>query len=442
MKKVALYGRVSTEEQKIHGLSIVAQKQTLNKYCEEKGYTNIEEYFDEGVSANAMKKRKQFQRLLDDCRAGRVELILFTKLDRWFRSVAKYHLIQKELEDLGVSWIAVNEPSFETVTAIGRGKINFYLTTAQIEVDRTAERVKDIFKYKESQGHVLSKLPLGYKVGDDKKPAIDEETVDVAKFILNEYEKVQSTRQLAIQVHEKFRVELSGLTVTRILRNKRYTGHYRGKPEYFPPLITMGQYDRNQELLKRNIKVTPTAEGKNRTYLFTGLLKCRICGRKMGCCPTRLNGKDILQYRCPKAYNSGLCSNTKTIAERKLEKLMLERLKGQIDSFRIQAEISPVEDEQPQIDLDELRDELHRLSVMYQKRRISDEYYEAECLRIESLFTKSALATPPLEVDVVLSPDFDDLYARFTKEEKRYFWRSIIDYIEIYGREIDPHFLV
>lgn len=442
MKKIALYGRVSTEEQKIHGLSIVAQKQTLHKYCEEKGYTNIEEYFDEGVSANAMKKRKQFQRLLEDCRAGRVKLILFTKLDRWFRSVAKYHLIQKELEDLGVHWMAVNEPAFETVTAMGRGNINFYLTTAQIEVDRTAERVKDIFKYKESQGHVLTRLPLGYKVGEDKKPTIDEDTVEVAKFILHEYENIQSIRQLTVRIREEFGVDVTGITVTRILRNKRYTGHYRGKPEYFPQLISMAQYDKNQELLKRNVKVRQTADGKNRIYLFSSLLKCRTCGRKMGSCPNKVKGQDVLTYRCYNAYNSGQCSNTKTITERKLERLMLARLKGQIDSFRIQAEISPVEDDQPQIDLDELRDELQRLSVMYQKRRISAEYYEAECERIESLFTKATLTVPPLEVETVLSPDFDELYARFTREEKRYFWRSIIDYIEIYGREIDPHFLV
>lgn len=442
MKKVALYGRVSTEEQKIHGLSIVAQKQTLHKYCEEKGYTNIEEYFDEGVSANAMKKRKQFQRLLEDCRAGRIELILFTKLDRWFRSVAKYHLIQKELEDLGVSWIAVNEPSFETVTALGRGNINFYLTTAQIEVDRTAERVKDIFKYKESQGHVFSQLPIGYKIGPDKKPAIDEETIDVAKYVLTEYEKVQSTRQIAIQVQEKFGFEISGITVSRILRNKRYTGHYRGKPEYFPQLITMTQYNKHQELLKRNIKLTKTADGKNRLYLFSGLLKCKFCGRRMGCVANKSGGKEYLSYRCYNAYSNATCSNRKTITEGRLEMIMLDHLKSQTNAFRIQAEISPIENETPKIDLDELRDELQRLSMMYQKRRISTEYYESECERIEALFTKDTLSAPPLEVETVLSPDFDDLYERFTREEKRYFWRSIIDYVIIYGREIDPHFLV
>ena len=441
MKKIALYGRVSTEEQKIHGLSIVAQKQTLHKYCEEKGHTNIEEYFDEGVSANAMKKRKQFQRLLEDCRAGKVELILFTKLDRWFRSVAKYHLIQKELEDLGVSWIAVNEPAFETVTAMGRGNINFYLTTAQIEVDRTAERVKDIFKYKLSQGHAITSVPIGYKIGDDKKPAINENTVDIAKFILLEYEKLQSIKQIVLGVHEKFGIEISNYMVSKTLRNKRYTGYYRGYPDYFPALITMAQYDKNQDILKKNIKMSRTSDGRNRVYLFTGLLKCRICGCSLSSNAYKVKGVDKLGYRCNKAYATGLCSNNRTIRENKLEKLLLARLKSQIDSFRIQTELSPVKDE-PDIDLDELKEELQRLSIMYQKRRISSDYYESECERIEKLFTKAALTKPSIEVDVILAPDFEDLYARFTKEERRYFWRSIIDYIDIYGSDFEPHFLV
>lgn len=442
MKKVALYGRVSTEEQKVHGLSIVAQQQALREYCKEKGYTNTEEYFDEGVSANAMKKRKAMQRLLDDCRTGKIELIIFTKLDRWFRSVAKYHLIQKELEDLRVHWKAIHEPMFETVTAMGRANINFYLTTAQMEVDRTAERVKDIFRYKISQGHALTNMPLGYKIGDDKKPVIDKSTIDIAKFILLDYEKIQSIRLMVRQIYDKYGLEVSNKTITGALRNKRYTGYYRGFPNYFPPIISMAQYDKNQELLKRNIRIINTADGRNRTYIFSGILKCQKCGCNMGSNTYKVRGQDIYGYRCYKAYTSGRCVNTKTIRESKLERLMLERLKQQINSIKIQAEISPIKPEEPQIDLEELKDELQRLNVMYQKRRITEEYYEAECERIESLFTKATLSAPPLEVETVLAPDFDELYAKFTKEERRFFWRSVVDYVEIYGREIDPHFLV
>lgn len=440
MKKVGIYSRVSTDEQRLRGLSIQAQQQALREYCEREGYTDVTEYSDEGISANAMTKRKAMKRLLDDCRAGKIELILFTKLDRWFRSVAKYHFIQKELEELGVAWMAIHEPTFETVTAMGRANINFYLTTAQMEVDRAAERVKDIFKYKVSQGHALTKLPLGYKIGEDKKPAIDEDTVDMAKYILLEYEKVQSKRRIVQGLKEKFNVEVSDHLVATSLRNKRYTGMFRGNPDYFPKLITSAQYERNLELLKRNIKERKTKDGRNRVYIFSGVLRCTMCKRRLAVHCNRKRDEQY-SYRCARHSNTGLCPNNRIISENRVERILLEKLKEDLSQFRIQAEITP-RDEEPEIDVEELRDELQRLSMMYQKRRIDLEYYEAECERIESLFTKAALTKPSIEMDMILSPDFEDTYLTFTREEKRYFWRSILDYADVLGPEIEPHFLV
>lgn len=441
MKRVGIYSRVSTEEQRDRGLSIVAQEQALREYCEKEGYTNVTEYSDEGISANAMKKRKGMQRLLDDCRAGKIDLILFTKLDRWFRSVAKYHFIQKELEDLGVAWLAIHEPTFETVTAMGRANINFYLTTAQMEVDRTAERVKSVFQYKISKGQALTKMPIGYKIGDDKKPAIDEDEIELAKYILLEYEKTQAIKNIVSGVEERFNVVISPNTVSAMLRNKRYTGYWRGNPNYFPQILTMAQYERNQVILKRNIKRYETKRGEPRVYLFTGLLRCYKCKRRLGANCATVKGVDKLSYRCSYHSTSGLCDNNKTVRESILEQIFLEKIKSDLSSFRIQTEITPREEE-PEIDVEELQEELQRLNIMYQKKRISLEYYEEECERIESLFTKSAISQPSIEMDVILSPDFDETYLLFTKEEKRYFWRSVIDQVYVNGREVDIHFLM
>lgn len=323
MKKVALYGRVSTEEQKLHGLSIAAQKQTLHKYCEDNGYTNIEEYFDEGVSASAMKKRKQFQRLLEDCRAGKIELILFTKLDRWFRHVGKYHVIQDELSSLGVPWKAVLEPLFETITAIGKGHINFYLTTAQIEVDRTSERIMDINKYKISQGQVLTgSIPFGYKIDPKtRKPIIDEETVHISRYILENYERVQSKRKMMREVYAKFGVPVNYNKVSEILKNKKYTGLYRGIPDFFPPIISVAQYEKNQEIVKRNVKEYYPRTGANKehkVYIFSGLLKCAECGSMLGGTYSGMykNPADgaKLFYRCQNHFrNAERCENNKVI---------------------------------------------------------------------------------------------------------------------------------
>ena len=95
MKRAALYVRVSTQEQKNSGLSVDSQIDALEKYCEEQGYTVAGIYNDAGISARKKyTKRPALLQLLDDCRQCKIDIILFTRLDRWFRAVAGYYEVQ------------------------------------------------------------------------------------------------------------------------------------------------------------------------------------------------------------------------------------------------------------------------------------------------------------------------------------------------------------
>ena len=80
-KRAALYIRVSTEEQAKHGYSLTEQAHDLRQYAEQHGYIIIGIYADEGISARkALSRRKALQRLLDDVRAGVVNIIIFKAL--------------------------------------------------------------------------------------------------------------------------------------------------------------------------------------------------------------------------------------------------------------------------------------------------------------------------------------------------------------------------
>lgn len=107
-KRVALYVRVSTQEQKKHGLSVDSQITALKEYCTKKKYTVVDVYSDAGISARKKyTKRPELLRLLGDCEQKKIDLILFTKLDRWFRSVADYYEVQSILEKVKVPWKAI-----------------------------------------------------------------------------------------------------------------------------------------------------------------------------------------------------------------------------------------------------------------------------------------------------------------------------------------------
>jgi DNA invertase Pin-like site-specific DNA recombinase len=113
MIRAGLYIRVSTDEQALHGLSLDSQREALTAYAKEHNMQIVDIYADEGITARkALNKRLQFQRLISDVKAGKIDLILVTKLDRWFRNIKDYHNTQEILESI----TATGEPSMRTMT--------------------------------------------------------------------------------------------------------------------------------------------------------------------------------------------------------------------------------------------------------------------------------------------------------------------------------------
>ncbi len=108
MLRVALYIRVSTEEQAKFGISLAAQEDYLVRYANEQGYKIVKIYRDEGCSARKpVSKRPVMLELLEDVKAKKFDRVLITKFDRWSRNVREYHNVQAILDANGVTWQAV-----------------------------------------------------------------------------------------------------------------------------------------------------------------------------------------------------------------------------------------------------------------------------------------------------------------------------------------------
>ncbi len=120
--RVACYVRVSHQEQKLHGISLDAQRDKLREYAEKHGLKIVEWYEDEGISGRKLiKHRPALQRMLKDAQADKFDRILFIKLDRFFRSVAEYHECMKMIEP--VVWTATEE-RYDLASANGRAFVN------------------------------------------------------------------------------------------------------------------------------------------------------------------------------------------------------------------------------------------------------------------------------------------------------------------------------
>ena len=167
--KVALYLRVSSDEQKKEGLSVEAQERKLRSYCGYKEWEIYKTYKDEGISAKSIKGRKSFIELLKDAKEKKFSAILITKLDRAFRNVKEALITLEELKKEEIDFISISE-DFDTTTAMG--KFFFLITSgfAELERNMTSDRVKDILRDKFERGIVVGKIPFGYDpIYKDKK---------------------------------------------------------------------------------------------------------------------------------------------------------------------------------------------------------------------------------------------------------------------------------
>lgn len=174
--RVVKYIRCSHDDQVLHGDTLEAQDLILEDFIKVNRMILVDTFIDEALTARKkFNKRKEFVRLLDGVKAHAFDLIIFTKLDRWFRNIGDYHKIQEILEANGVQWKAVTE-NYDTTTTNGRLHINIRLSVAQDECDRDSDRIKDVFAYKlKNKTYVSGSLPRGLKLDAEKHIIIDPE---------------------------------------------------------------------------------------------------------------------------------------------------------------------------------------------------------------------------------------------------------------------------
>lgn len=433
MKRVALYMRVSTDRQAQEGDSIPAQRNALQKYVRERPEMVIAgEYIDGGISGTKAD-RDELQRLLDDVRERKIDQILFTKLDRWFRSVRHYTATQELLDQYGVTWTAIWEAMYDTSTPSGRLIVNQMQSIAQYEAENTSLRIRQVFAYKLSKNEVTSgKQPFGFSIVNKHiVPNADAETVRKVFLYYSQTGNLYQTRSYAASIGYDRHLK----PLKQMLQNRKYIGEYKGNPDYCPAVVDRNLFFDVQRKLDMNVKESTTV-----TYVFSGLIRCGICGRRMSGRHTKWTSKEGVTricsyYRCPGVYVNWKkdCENRHTPSEKKVEEFLLENIKSAAKSYVATIESAAPQDNTRRIE--ELKKKLSRLTDLYVESYISmDEYtrrkdeYTRELSALEDK-EKRAVRSP---VSTIISFDFDSMYKSFTKEEKRLFWRNMLSSISVY----------
>ena len=250
--RCAIYTRVSTDqglEQDFNSLD--AQYDASQAYTRSQahaGWTLIRAKYDDGGFSGGNTDRPALQRLLDDVRAGKVDVIVVYKVDRLTRSLADFAKLVELFDRHGVSFVSVTQ-QFNTTTSMGRLTLNVLLSFAQFEREVTSERIRDKIAASKRKGlWVGGMAPLGYDTRD-RQITVNKAEAESVQIIFRSYLRLGSLNLLIADLRKrgivsKLRTLKSGHTVggiphtrgplAHILRNRFYIGEVVFKGDTLP----------------------------------------------------------------------------------------------------------------------------------------------------------------------------------------------------------------
>src|SRR5437879_1042275 len=250
--RCAIYTRVSTEyglDQEFNSLD--AQYDAASAYIKSQahaGWTLIRSRYDDGGYSGGSTDRPDLQRLLDDIRSRKLDVIVVYKVDRLTRSLADFAKLVELFDAHGVSFVSVTQ-QFNTTTSMGRLTLNVLLSFAQFEREVTSERIRDKIAASKRKGLWVGGIaPLGYETKDRKIVVVEEEAERV-RTIFRRYLELSSLNLLMADLRErgivtKVRSLKTGRTIGGIpfargplahfLRNRFYIGEVAFKGEVLP----------------------------------------------------------------------------------------------------------------------------------------------------------------------------------------------------------------
>ena len=334
-KRAALYARFSSDNQRSE--SIDAQLRAMRKYCEQHGYVVVKTYTDEAKSATT-DRRPAFQQMIADSHERIFDILLVHKLDRFARNRYDSAVYKRELKKNGVTVCSVLEnlddsPESIMMESVLEGMSEYYSQNLAREVMKGMRETALQCK------HTGGKPPLGYDVDPvSKRLVINEQEAETVRLIFSMYGEGQGYSPILTALHEKGCKTKNGKDFQKnslysILTNPKYQGMFvfnrsaakdgngcRNTHQYkadediitveggCPQIVDTYIYNKVQERMRGN-KHTGGRKNAKTSYLLSGKVRCKECGRAMvgNTRPGGRNGQPYSTYRCPS--KSFACSN-------------------------------------------------------------------------------------------------------------------------------------
>lgn len=336
-KRVVIYARFSSDMQREE--SIDAQIRACKEWAEREGYEVIAIYHDEAMTAKN-DNRDDFQRMIADAFAGKFDIIVVHKFNRFARNKYDSVLYKKRLADVGIKVVSATQkiddtPEGKMMEGFLEAIDEYYSANLGLEVTKG---LKENAHNGRSTGGTA---PLGFVYDSEGKLREDKGTSYIVRTIYNMYLDGFSMEGIANYLTVKgYRgrrgKEFVANSISKILKNERYTGTYLytiGNEEFktennHDVIIDKDTFEKVQAM-RKNRSHKPRLQSKH-LYSLTGKITCGNCGGKYcgggakGYRNVRGIKKDIVYYVCPnKRYKR--CDNS-NVNKDKLERHICQHI--------------------------------------------------------------------------------------------------------------------
>ena len=372
--RVAAYCRVSTdsdEQETSYDAQITHYTAYINSHPD---WELAGIYADDGISGTNTKKREEFNRMIDDCMAGKIDKVITKSISRFARNTVDCLNYIRKLKDKNIP-VYFEKENIDSMDSKGEIMLTIMASLAQQESQSLSQNVKLGLQYRYQQGEIQINCArfLGYTKNENKKLVIVPEEAEVVKRIYREYLEGASMLKIARGLEADGILNGAGnkrwhtSNINQILRNEKYIGDALLQKTYTTDFLTKTRvknhglvpqyYVENsheaiipreifmqvqEELIRRRI-VHTSPNGKNRTFssnhVFAQIIICGKCGEVFRRVHWNNRGKKSIVWRCvSRLENTGLFCDARTVLESTIEQVLVSAINQTLcdkDSFLI-----------------------------------------------------------------------------------------------------------
>lgn len=365
-KRVAAYCRVSTDSEEqltsyTNQMKVYSEMIASNKEWEFAGL-----YADEGISGTRADKRPEFQRMIEDCHKGKIDMIITKSVSRFARNTVDCLDYVRMLKEMGIG-VYFEEQNIDTLKSDSELYLVIYAGFAQSESESISKNITWTHRKNFEDGKVtfMYSRTLGYKKGEDGNPEIVPEEAAIVQRIFDMYLSGKTTDEISVILQGENivipnkKLSFSKSMIIRMLKNEKYCGDAilqktvtldpitkkrkanEGEAPMWlvenshPAIISRDIFNKVQEESARRKAKAPmsektalTASGKYSKYALSEVMICGECGSRYKRVTWNIRGKRRIVWRCMSRldYGKKYCKDSITVDEKALQEAIVRAL--------------------------------------------------------------------------------------------------------------------